>query len=121
MDDITEAISALATQIDERFEQVDRRFDQVDRRFDQVDQRFDRLEGRVGGIEAAQQETNRRLASIEGRLEALENDVKELYIMVGKSTVELKELNGKTSKEKIELLHDYLTQLAKQEGIELHK
>jgi len=57
--EILEAISAFAEQVDAGFDAIDRRFDGVDQRFLAIDQRFvsadkrvDGLESRLGRIEA---------------------------------------------------------------------
>jgi hypothetical protein len=41
IDNVIEAIQALATHVDRRFDEHDRRFDEHDRRFDEHDLRFD--------------------------------------------------------------------------------
>ena len=58
--------------------------------------RFGNLEGRVGSLEAGQRETNLRLSKLEetvknidSRLEAIENDVKEIYLMLTKNKIKL--------------------------------
>jgi archaellum component FlaC len=82
LDDIADAIAGLATHMDERFEQVEQRFGQHDKQLAGINQHFDRLEDRMTSQEIAQRETNQRLISIEGKLDSIENDIKELYGMV---------------------------------------
>ncbi len=51
--------------MDKRFEQVDKRFEQVDKRFEQVDERLGYIGKEIVALNHAQDETNRRLTSIE--------------------------------------------------------
>jgi Tfp pilus assembly protein PilN len=44
---LSDAVSVMHTEMNQRFDQVDQRFERVEQRFDQVDQRFERVEGRL--------------------------------------------------------------------------
>lgn len=88
-DDIAESISALSTMIDGRFISLENRFSSLEDRFGNLEDRVGGLETRmgglevrVGGLEAAQRETNERLDTLDGKTDALLNDVKELYQLV---------------------------------------
>jgi septal ring factor EnvC (AmiA/AmiB activator) len=86
----TEMLARLMKQgfdrMDKGFEQVDKRFEQVDKRLEKVDERLGSLEVNVSSLQqevvainVAQDETNRRLTSIErkqtGILEILDETV----------------------------------------------
>ena len=150
IDDIAESINALATmasdqfiemkrqfkQIDKRFEQVDKRFEQVDKRFEQVDKRFDQIDQRLGLVEATQIQHTSQLTKIqlsvskltekaddiEGRIEALNNDIKEIYIYMDKHSKELKVSTSTANKTLKKLVVDAYTNvliIAKEAKVEL--
>lgn len=79
--------------MDERFEDMDKRFDGVDKRFDKVEERLGYVENEVVSLNKAQDETNRRLTSIErkqtGVLSSLDNTVtrKEFQVLASRVTV----------------------------------
>ena len=100
-------IDMLARMMKQGFDSVDKRFDGVDKRLDGVDERLDSLEKGQKSLEAgqnslvqevlalnqAQEETNRRLTSIErkqiGILSSLDETVtrKEFQVLVSKVAV----------------------------------
>ncbi len=93
--------------VDKRFDGVDKRFDGVDKRLDGVDKRLDGVDKRLNSLEAgqssivqevlalnrAQEETNRRLTSIErkqtGILSSLDETVtrSEFRVLANKVAV----------------------------------
>jgi hypothetical protein len=85
--DVAESITTLGTMIAERIENVKTsltsRIDGLEAtlggRIDGLTGRMDGLEARMFSQEKLQRETNRRLSRVEGTLEAVENDIKELY------------------------------------------
>ena len=111
--DLSEIITSLATnmderfqQVDERFQQVDERFQQVDERFNQVDERFDRIEGKLTSLEKGQREMREWLERIDARLGGVESDIAEIYdriVVLEKkypkvTKTELKELENKLAR-----------------------
>jgi hypothetical protein len=94
LDDIAESITTLGTMIGQRIAEVKAslgsRIDGLEAsmngintslsgRLDGVNWRLDGLDSRMFNQEKAQRETNRRLSRVEGKLEAVENDIRELY------------------------------------------
>jgi hypothetical protein len=98
LDDVAESINTLGTLIGERINEVEAsleakitgikttleaKIDGVNTslggRIDGVNWRLDKLDSRMFNQEKAQRETNKRLTSVEGKLVAVENDIKELY------------------------------------------
>ena len=100
-------IDMLARMMKHGFDRVDKRFDGVDKRFDGVDKRLDGVDKRLNSLEAgqssivqevlalnrAQEETNRRLTSIErkqtGILSSLDETVtrSEFRVLANKVAV----------------------------------
>ena len=56
-----EQIDGRFEQIDARFEQIDARFEQIDTRFEQIDTRFEQIDARFEQIDAGLAEIVRRL------------------------------------------------------------
>ena len=86
-------LNDLLAAINGRFDAVDQRFDALDERFDALDERFDKHEkqnnlefmkihGEIFELSMQQRQTNDRIEDIDGRLKAVENDVKEIYNML---------------------------------------
>ncbi len=86
--------------MDKRFDGMDKRFDGIDKRLDGMDKRFDSIETNVSHIQQevvainlAQDETNRRLNSIErkqsGLLQSVDETVhkKEFQVLVSRVRV----------------------------------
>ena len=143
IDDIAESIDALATMVSDQFiemkrqfKQIDKRFKQVDERFEQVDERFDKIDQRLGLVEATQIQHTSQLKNIqssvsqltvkaddiEGRIEALNNDIKEIYIYMDKHSKELKISTSTANKTLKKLVVDAYTNvliIAKEAKVEL--
>jgi chromosome segregation ATPase len=88
-DAIAEMFVEQNSRIDERFDAVDARFDKMDERMDRMDDRFDRMDERFDVMDARQTTMERDIAqikrtveSIDDRLLRIENDVREIYLMI---------------------------------------
>jgi chromosome segregation ATPase len=85
MDERFDAVDKRFEQMDERFEQMDERFEQMDERFEQMDGRFGEAEGRLYKLEKGQTEIAEKLDNLDGRVESIENDIKEIYTLLQKA------------------------------------
>lgn len=136
-------ISDLVTHVDGRFEKVDKRFDKMDKRFDAADKRFDKMDKRfdkmdkrfdaadkrtdglankVDSLEQEQAKTNQLLLNIEGRLEAIENDVRDIYFILNTKQdkkAPMKKLKGKNLEQYVLETYNNLLQIAKEANIKL--
>jgi peptidoglycan hydrolase CwlO-like protein len=129
--DLAEVISEFATNVDQRFTGVENRLDNLETKVDNLETKVDNLEGRVGSLESGQIETNlllhaieAKLGTVEDKLEALQNDIKEIYRMFNKKQDKLTIMNVKnlTRKERDKYIIDsynIIKQLAKEEHIKL--
>jgi len=100
IDDLADAINALATTMEKRFDGVDKRFDGVDKRFDGVDKRFDGVDKRFESIDkrfdrqdieikeiknqlftmtSEQRETREAIERLENKYGGLNADIAEIY------------------------------------------
>ena len=124
LDDIAEAISLLASNIDDRFEQVDQRFEQVDQRFEQMDQRFDAIDRELYKIHKEQRETREWLEKIDNRLTGVESDIKEIYdriVVLEKKAPQLTLKDKRELERKLAALIKWAKLVSKQTGISLPK
>ena len=151
LDDIAESISALTSMVSEKFDEVDKRldsndkrFDAIDKRFDSIDKRFDANDHRVNSMESRfdridatlaehtsmirdLQVSNVRIATklddIEGRLLALEEDIKEMYLILDRYVLG-KKLSGRDKRSlEVKLTEAYqnILQIAKEANVKLPK
>jgi len=93
IDDLADAINALATTMEKRFDEVDKRFDGVDKRFDGVDKRFDGVDKRFDQQDTEikeiknqlftmtreQRETREAIVRLESNYGGLNADIAEVY------------------------------------------
>ncbi len=117
LDDIAEAIQALATNIDQRFDHVNQRFDHVDRRFDHV-------EGRLDNLEKGQREMRDWLERIDSRLSGVESDIKEIYdriVVLEKRFPDLKEQEVRELEEKLAVIITWAQEVSRKTGVVLPK
>lgn len=100
-------------------------------RFDAIDERFDRVESRLDGVERTQAShseqllaLNQKLDNIDGKLQAIEAEVKELYMLHAKyndfSALD-KQLKKSTTNQKVIYLHRAITTLARENNITIPK
>lgn len=122
-DAITEGIvDALNEIVIPRFDEHDRRFEAIENRLDSIERRLESLEARVAALESGMREVKERLGYVEGEIQALTNDIKEIYDFIYKkpNKVLVSDIFAKMSdEEKITALHDELQKLAKKRGVAL--
>jgi hypothetical protein len=109
-----EAFEAVAAprfdEIDKHLAEHDKHFERIDKHLTEHDRRFDEIDRRLGNIET-------RLTSLEGCVEALENDVKDIYGMVPNR---LQLQDGKLSPEqRLRQLYTGMQVLARELKVEL--
>lgn len=144
LDDIAESIHELATMVSDKFEEVDqkfgsiekrlgsmdKRFSSMDKRFDSMDKRFDRVEAKLDAhsvqirdLQVSNATIIARLDSLEGRLLALENDIKDIYfILKGKSLdVSSAKKTNKTLEQQVVEAYRNIVLIAKEAHITLPK
>ena len=131
LDSLEAHVDRLDLRMDSLETKVDRlegRMDGLEGKMDGLESRMDNLEGKMSAQELAQRETNRHLGSIEktienidGRLMAIEADVKQLYRMSGteKTVAFGKKFSALPPEQKLRTLHGELLNLAKQLHVEL--
>lgn len=122
-------VEALETIILPRFDAVEARLDAVEKRLDSVESRLDSVEARLDSVEArlialeAEMRTVReRLDTLEWQVEALTNDIKELYAAVYKTpnrTLVSESFRRLSDKDKIVIMHEELLKMAKKKQIPL--
>lgn len=80
---VTEAITDVLIQvINPRFDSIETRLDGIEIRLQQLENHAGSTEKRLSTVETELSLLNIQTATIAGRLEALENDVKELYKLI---------------------------------------
>lgn len=123
------------------------RFDEIDRHFGRVDKRLDNLEADVSTLKSDMsvlktdvstlktdvstlkidvsalkidmREANRKLTDLGGKVEALDNDIRELYQLVSQKQSQGKSYDKLSIEQKFLKMHSEFAQLAKQAGIVL--
>lgn len=127
---ITEGvIEALETIVLPRFDEHDKRFDRLERRMDalegrldSVEARLDSLEVRLTALEAEVRTVKERLDTVEWQIEALTNDIKELYAAVYKTpnrSLVSESFRRLSDEDKIMIMHEELLKIAKKKRITL--
>jgi uncharacterized protein (UPF0335 family) len=109
IDQLTDMIGNFANEVTDRF-------DKVDERFGGLETRMDGLETRMVSMESTQRDVVDRLTRVEGRLAAIEADIKELYSMANMPTPSFK---SKTQKGRVIEIYNLVIELAKQSGVKL--
>jgi septal ring factor EnvC (AmiA/AmiB activator) len=78
-EDVTQVRDVIVSAIHEL---VILRLDEHDQRFDALESRLGRLEADIKAVEIDMRQVKSSLAKLDGRTEAMEADIKELYAMV---------------------------------------
>ncbi|MDQ5971880.1 MAG: hypothetical protein QG553_39 [Patescibacteria group bacterium] len=65
--------------IDQRFDAIDQRFDAIDQHLEQQDLRLSSLEHLVRNLGFEMSLVKKKVDEVDGRLMAVENDIKEIY------------------------------------------
>ena len=116
IDQLTDMIGNFANEVTDRFDKVDERFGGLETRMDGLDNRMDGLETRMVCMESTQRDVVDRLTRVEGRLAAIEADIKELYSMANMPTPSFK---SKTQKGRVIEIYNLVIELAEQSGVKL--
>ena len=116
IDQLTDMIGNFANEVTDRFDKVDERFGGLETRMDGLETRMDGLETRMVSMDSTQRDVVDRLTRVEGRLAAIETDIKELYSMANMPTPSFK---SKTQKGRVIEIYNLVIELAKQSGVKL--
>jgi archaellum component FlaC len=116
IDQLTDMIGNFANEVTDRFDKVDERFGGLETRMDGLETHMDGLETRMVSMESTQRDVVDRLTRVEGRLAAIEADIKELYSMANMPTPSFK---SKTQKGRVIEIYNLVIELAKQSGVKL--
>ena len=129
-------VEALETVVLPRFDEHDRRFDRVEARLGSVEEDVSGLKedtsslksemyevkSQLNGVEHELYGVKERLGRVEGELQALTNDIKEIYdVIYGKPNKSFMSASfaKMSSKEKLLLINEELLKIAKDAGVVL--
>lgn len=125
-DGVVEALEAVVLP---RFDEHDRRFDRVEARLGSVEEDVSSLKSemyevksQLNGVEHELYGVKERLGRVEGELQALTNDIKEIYdVIYGKPNKSFMSASfaKMSSKEKLLLINEELLKMAKDAGVVL--
>jgi len=122
---VTPRFDALETEISEvkdRLDNVEAEVREVKGRLDNVEAEVREVKGRLGEVEHRLSEVEGRLDRVEGELEALTNDIKEIYdVIYGKPSRSFMSASfAKMSpKERLLVINEELLKIAKATGVVL--
>lgn len=115
-------IAALEQVVLPRFDEIDRRFDEHDRRFDAIEKDLAVVKEDVRVLKEDMRQVKSTLYDLDGRAEALENDIRELYkLQTGHDNIALtdKKFSKLPLEEKILVFNTELLKMAEQAGVTL--
>lgn len=122
-------VEALETVVLPRFDEHDKRFDRIEARLGSVEKRLESLESDVcilkQDVSALKQNMHGvkdRLDTLEWQVEALTNDIKEIYAVIYKKpnrTLASKNFEKLSNEDKITIMHEELLKIAKHENVTL--
>ena len=79
IDDLADAINALATTMEKRFDGVDKRFESIDKRFDRQDIEIKEIKNQLFTMTSEQRETREAIERLENKYGGLNADIAEIY------------------------------------------
>ena len=118
-DGVVEALEAVVLP---RFDEHDKRFDRIEARLDSVEEDVSGLKDDVSSLKSEMREVKDRLGRVEGELQALTNDIKEIYdVIYGKPNKSFMSASfaKMSSKEKLLVINEELLKMAKDAGVVL--
>lgn len=124
-DDLAESIASLADMVGEQFNIIGREFKKVDKRFEQIDQRFDKVESKlddhssqIHSLQVSNAQILSKLDALDGCVEALENDIKDIYSMLNDKQ-NTKPKSKKTLEQQVVDAYNNIVAIAEEAGIKL--
>lgn len=125
-DGVVEVLEAVVLP---RFDEHDKRFDRIEARLGLVEKRLESLESDVcilkQDVSALKQDMHGvkdRLDTLEWQVEALTNDIKEIYAVIYKKpnrALVSKNFEKLSTEDKITIMHEELLKIAKHENVTL--
>lgn len=113
---MTDSLAPVLESIELRFDGLDGRMDGLDGRMEKLEQGQIQNTHAILDLQTSVHKINTRLDSIEGRLAALENDIKEIYATIFKKPPVI---TRTTDKEKLLELYEVVLEMAKKLDVRL--
>ena len=118
-DGVVEALEAVVLP---RLDEHDRRFDRIEARLDSLEADVCVLKQDVSALKQDMHNVKDRLDTLEWQVEALTNDIKEIYAVIYKKpnrTLVSKNFEKLSTEDKITIMHEELLKIAKHENVTL--
>ena len=118
-DGVVEALEAVVLP---RLDEHDRRFDRIEARLDSLEADVRVLKQDVSALKQDMHNVKDRLDTLEWQVEALTNDIKEIYAVIYKKpnrALVSKNFEKLSTEDKITIMHEELLKIAKHENVTL--